>query len=137
MKNSNILIVIVILLSVILIAEIASWFTKVETPIPTENVLPECVEITEVAWNTNDAVKIHISCKWYIDVATTDVDRLKVDLIVRRTIKKYFNDISYEYLLEHKLEVLEDLQERIKDCVFALQPYGFNITTLFIRKAEG
>jgi hypothetical protein len=137
MKDSKILIIIAIILSILLIVDIASRFTKIETPIPTENVLPECVEITEVTWNTNDAVKLHISCKWYIDVATTETDRFKVDLIVSRTIKKYFNNISYEYLLEHKLEVLDDLQERIKDCVFALQPYGFNITTLFIRKAEG
>ena len=136
MKNSKILIVIAILLSVIVIVEIASWFTKVEAPIPSENVLPECAETTEVIWNTNDAVKLCISCKWHIDVTTTEVDRFKVDLIVSRTINKYFNDISYEYLLEHKLEVLEDLQERIKDCVFALQPYGFSITTLSIRKAE-
>ena len=137
MKNSKILIVIVILLSVIVISEIASWFTKVEAPIPIENVLPECVETTEVPWNTSDAIKLRISCKWHIDVATTEVDRFKVDLIVSRTIKKYFNNISYEYLLEHKLEVLEDLQERIKDCVFALQPYGFNIINLSIVKAEG
>lgn len=134
MKNSKILIVIAILLSVIVIVEIASWFTKVETPI--ENILPECIETTEVTWNTNDAVKLCISCKWHIDAATTEVDRFKVDLIVSRTIKKYFNNISYEYLLERKLEVLEDLQERIKDCVFALQPYGFSITTLSIRKAD-
>jgi hypothetical protein len=125
------------MLSILLVVNIASMFTKVEAPMPTEKTLPECKKTTEVIWNTNDAVKIHISCKWYIDVATTEVDRLKVDLIINRTIKKYFNNISYEYLLEHKLEVLEDLQERIKDCVFALQPYGFNITTLFIRKAEG
>jgi hypothetical protein len=125
------------MLSVILIADIASMFTKVETPIPTEKILPECVEMTEVPWNTSDAMKLRISCKWHIEVATTEVDRLKVDLIVSRTIKKYFNNISYEYLLEHKSEVLDDLQERIKDCVFALQPYGFNIITLSVGKAEG
>ena len=60
----------------------------------------------------------------------------KIDLIISRTIQKSMAKYSYEYLLNNDVLVFKDIQERVEDCVFSIQPYGFTVWSLSINKPE-
>lgn len=101
-----------------------------------EPTIPEYTQTTDVVLMTSDAVQLEGTCTWHLDVPSTDVDRLKIDLIISRTIQKSMAKYSYEYLLNNDELVFKDIQERVEDCVFSIQPYGFTVWSLSMNKPE-
>lgn len=115
------------------------WFgilTHTTKKIAEDPTIPEYTQTTKVSLMTNDAVQLEGICTWHLDVPSTDVDRLKIDLIIRRIIQKSMTKYSYEDLLNDEVLVFTDVSERIKDCVFSIQPYGFTLWSLSINKPE-
>lgn len=107
--------------------------TKPESIKPT---IPKYTQTTDVALMTSDAVQLEGTCTWHLDVPSTDVDRLKIDLIISRTIQKSMIKYSYEDLLNDDVSIFKDIQGRVEDCVFSIQPYGFTVWSLSINKPE-
>ena len=103
---------------------------------PEEVTIPEYTQTTDVALMTNDAVQLEGTCTWHLDIPSTDVNRLKIGLIISRTIQKSMAKYSYEDLLNDETSVFKDIQERVEDCVFSIQPYGFTVWSLSISKPE-
>ena len=101
-----------------------------------EPTIPEYTQTTDVALMTKDAVQLEGTCTWHLDVPSTDVDRLKIDLIISRIIQKSMTKYSYEDLLNNDEAIFKDIQERVEDCVFSIQPYGFTVWVLSINKPE-
>ena len=101
-----------------------------------EPTIPEYTQTTDVALMSNDAVQLEGTCTWHLDVPSTDVDRLKIDIIISRTIQKSIAKYSYEDLLNDDVAIFKDIQERVEDCVFSIQPYGFTVWSLSISKPE-
>ena len=103
---------------------------------PEEITIPAYTQTTDVVLMTSDAVQLEGTCTWHIDVPSTDVDRLKIDLIISRTIQKSIIKYSYEDLLNDNVSIFKDIQERVEDCVFSIQPYGFTVWSLSMNKPE-
>lgn len=116
------------------------WFgilTYTTNKIVEEPTIPEYTQTTDVVLMTNDAVQLEGTCTWHLDVPSTDVDRLKIDLIISRTIQKIVAKYSYEDLLGNDdISIFKDIQERVEDCVFSIQPYGFKVWSLSMNKPE-
>ena len=81
---------------------------------------------------TQDANLHKIDYEWYIDHNINEEDYYKIDLVIKRTIAKSFQSYTTEQLLTKPSDIPTDLKNRIEDSVFALQPYGWYITQLFI-----
>ena len=81
---------------------------------------------------TQDANLHKIDYEWYIDHNISEEDYHKIDLVIKRTIAKSFQYYTTEQLLTKHSDIPTDLKNRIEDSVFALQPYGWYITKLFI-----
>lgn len=81
---------------------------------------------------TQDANLHKIDYAWYIDHNISEEDYYKIDLVIKRTIAKSFQYYTTEQLLTKHSDIPTDLKNRIEDSVFALQPYGWYITKLFI-----
>lgn len=103
---------------------------------PEEPTIPEYTQKTEVGLVTSDAVQLEGACTWHLDVPSTDVDRLKINLIISRTIQKSVAKYSYEDLLNNDILIFKDIRERVEDCVFSIQSYGFTVLSLSINKPE-
>ena len=103
---------------------------------PEETTILEYTQTTDISLMTSDAVQLEGTCTWHLDVPSTDVDRLKIDLIISRTIQKSMVKYSYEDLLNDDISIFKDIQERVEDCVFSIQPYGFTVWSLSIDKPE-
>lgn len=101
---------------------------------PEEITIPEYTQTTDIGLMTNDAVQLRGTCTWHLDVSSTDIDRLKIDLIISRIIAKSIEKYSYEDLLNNDVVIFKDIQERVEDCVFSIQPYGFTVLSLSINK---
>ena len=114
----------------------AGILTHVTNKVVEEPTIPEYTQTTYVDVMTNDAVQLKVTCTWHLNVPSTDVNRLKIDLIIRRTIQKGMAKYSYEDLLNDDVSIFKDISERIKDCVFSIQPYGFTFWSLSINKPE-
>lgn len=116
------------------------WFgilTYTTNKIVEEPTIPEYTQTTDVVLMTNDAVQLEGTCTWHLDVPSTDVDRLKIDLIISRTIQKSVAKYSYEDLLGNDdISIFKDIQEKVEDCVFSIQPYGFKVWSLSMNKPE-
>lgn len=103
---------------------------------PEEITIPRYTQTTDVSLMTSDAVPLEGTCTWHLEIPSTDVDRLKIDLIISRIIQKSMIKYSYEDLLNDDVSIFTDIQERIEDCVFSIQPYGFTVWSLSINKPE-
>jgi hypothetical protein len=114
----------------------AGILTHTVKKVAEEPTIPEYTQTTDVALMTSDAVQLEGTCTWHLDVPSTDVDRLKIDLIISRTIQKSMTKYSYEDLLNNDEAIFKDIQERVEDCVFSIQPYGFTVWVLSINKPE-
>lgn len=114
----------------------AGILTHVTNKVVEEPTIPEYTQTTDVALMFNDAVQLEGTCTWHLDVPSTDVDRLKIDLIISRTIAKSIEKYSYEDLLNNDILIFKDIRERVEDCVFSIQPYGFTVLSLSITKPE-
>ena len=115
------------------------WFgilTYTTNKIVEEPTIPRYTQTTKVSLMTSDAVQLKGICTWHLDVSSTDVDRLKIDLIISRIIQKSMIKYSYEDLLNDDVAIFKDISERIEDCVFSIQPYGFTLWNLSINKPE-
>ena len=133
MKNNKIIVFLVCIFIGLL------WFgimTHITNKVAEEPTIPEYTQTTNVALMTSDAVQLEGTCTWHLDVHSTDVDRLKIDLIISRTIQKSMIKYSYEDLLNDDVSIFKDIQERVEDCVFSIQPYGFTVWSLSISKPE-
>lgn len=103
---------------------------------PEEPTIPEYTQTTDVGLMTSDSVLLRGTCTWHLDVSSTDIDRLKIDLIISRIIEKSIAKYSYEDLLNNDVAIFKDIQERVEDCVFSIQPFGFTVLSLSINKPE-
>ena len=115
------------------------WFgilTYTTNKVAEEPTIPEYTQTTNVSLMTSDAVQLEGTCTWHLDIPSTDVDRIKIDLIISRTIQKSIVKYSYEDLLNNDVLIFKDIQERVEDCVFSIQPYGFTLWSLSINKPE-
>jgi hypothetical protein len=110
--------------------------THTTNKVEEEPTISEYTQTTDVALMTNDAVPLEGTCIWHLDVASTDVDRFKIDLIISRTIQKSIAKYSYKDLLNNSISIFSDIKERVEDCVFSIQPYGFMVCSLSINKPE-
>lgn len=134
MKNKIIVFLVCISISLLWFGIMTHLTNKVAEP--EEITIPEYTQTTNVSLMTSDAVQLEGTCTWHLDVPSTDVDRLKIDLIISRIIKKSMVKYSYEDLLNDEILVFTDISERVKDCVFSIQPYGFTLWSLSINKPE-
>ena len=135
MKNNKIIVFLVCIFISLLWFGIMTHLTN-KVAEPEEITIPEYTQTTNVSLMTSDAVQLEGTCTWHLDVPSTDVDRLKIDLIISRIIKKSMVKYSYEDLLNDEILVFTDISERVKDCVFSIQPYGFTLWSLSINKPE-
>ena len=135
MKNNKLIIFLMFIFMGLLFV-VLTHTTKEAIEKPKEPTIPEYTQTTDVALMTNDAIQLEGTCTWHLDVPSTDVDRLKIDLIISRTIQKSIAKYSYEDLLNDDVAIFKDIQERIEDCVFSIQPYGFMVWSLSINKPE-
>ena len=85
---------------------------------------------------TNDAVQLRGTCTWHLSVPSTNADRLSIDVIISRIIQKSIVKYSYEDLLNNDALIFKDIQEKIEDCIFSIQTYGFTVLSLSINKPE-
>ena len=136
MQKSDIVLISLLCLFIGLVCGASFGFLKTEPKPIEEPIIPKYTQTTDVALMTSDAVKLEGTCIWYLDVPSTDVDRLKIDLIISRTIQKSMIKYSYEDLLNDDVSIFKDIQERVEDCVFSIQPYGFTVWSLSINKPE-
>lgn len=136
MKKSDIVLISLICLCLGLIYGASFGFLKTKPEPVEESTIPEYTQTTYVDVMLNDAVQLKVTCTWHLNVPSTDVNRLKIDLIIRRTIQKSMAKYSYEDLLNDDVSIFKDISERIKDCVFSIQPYGFTLWSLSINKPE-
>lgn len=83
---------------------------------------------------TNDAVPYEISCEWHLNDNSDEIQQLKINSIVGNTIQITFQKYSHEDILNNVDEIIIDLRKRIVDCVFPLQPYGFSLGNISIKK---
>lgn len=133
MKNNKIIVFLVCIFIGLLWFGIMTHLTNKTVEEPT---IPKYTQTTDVALMTSDAVQLEGTCTWHLDVPSTDVDRLKIDLIISRTIQKSMIKYSYEDLLNDDVSIFKDIQGRVEDCVFSIQPYGFTVWSLSINKPE-
>ena len=81
----------------------------------------------------NDAVPFTIQYSWALKNSYDElVDKVKINLIIDRTIKKLFIKYSSEEINNQKASIMSDLIDRINDCVFVLHPTNFSLTKLAI-----
>ena len=135
MKNNKIIVFLVCIFIGLLWFGIMTHLTN-KVAEPEEITIPEYTQTTNVSLMTSDAVQLEGTCTWHLDVPSTDVDRLKIDLIISKIIKKSMVKYSYEDLLNDEILVFTDISEQVKDCVFSIQPYGFTLWSLSINKPE-
>ena len=136
MKKSDIVLISLLCLFIGLVCGASFGFLKTKPKSIEENTISEYTQTTNVSLMTSDAVQLEGACTWHLDVPSTDVDRLKIDLIISRIIKKSMVKYSYEDLLNDEILIFTDISERVKDCVFSIQPYGFTLWSLSINKPE-
>lgn len=81
---------------------------------------------------TNDAIPFIIQHSWVLENSSDEFDKVKTNLIIDRTIKKFFAKYSSEEIYNQKDSIMSNLADHINDCVFALHPINFSLTTLAI-----
>ena len=79
---------------------------------------------------TNDAIPFIIKHSWVLENSYDEFDKVKTNLIIDRTIKKFFAKYSSKEIYNQRDSIMSDLADRINDCVFALHPTNFSLTTL-------
>lgn len=135
MKDKKIIVFLVCIFISLLWFGILTYTTN-KVAEPEEITIPRYTQTTDVSLMTSDAVPLEGTCTWHLEIPSTDVDRLKIDLIISRIIQKSMVKYSYEDLLNNDVSIFKDIQERIEDCVFFIQPYGFTVWSLSINKPE-
>lgn len=79
---------------------------------------------------TNDAIPFTIQHSWVLENSYDEFDKAKTNLIIDRTIKKFFAKYSSEEIYNQRDSIMSNLADHINDCVFALHPINFNLTKL-------
>ena len=79
---------------------------------------------------TNDAAPFTIQYSWVLENSYDEFDKVKTNLIIDRTIKKFFIKYSSEEIYKQRDSIMSDLADRINDCIFVLHPTNFSLTKL-------
>lgn len=83
---------------------------------------------------TNDAVEYHVNCDWHVNHSIDTDQILDIELLVRRTISKSFQYYSHQDIVDNLDSITIDLRNRIQDCIFAIEPSGFEIIHINIKQ---
>jgi hypothetical protein len=83
---------------------------------------------------TTDGVLYEIHYEWYIDHTINEDIYLKIDLIIKKTLSKSFNNYTGEQLLKDSDKIIIDITDRLNDVMFAIEPYGLYLNRIYINK---
>ena len=134
MKKSDIVLLIALVLTGYIIAlgimDLHSQITQTSKPEEVSSVL-KSVNHYGV---TNDAVEYHVNCDWYVNHSINEDQILDIELLIRRTISKSFQYYSHADIVNNLDSITIDLRNRIQDCIFAIEPSGFEIIHINIKQ---
>lgn len=85
---------------------------------------------------TTDEVLYEIYYEWYVDHAINEDVYLKIDLIIKKTLAKLFNNYTSEQLLNESDNIIIDITDRLNDVMFAVEPYGLYLNRIYINKIK-
>lgn len=108
----------------------------IEEPIEESTKLETYVGSSNCVFLDNEARECIACYTWFLDYPSEDFDRVSVDLVIKHTIKKYFIRHSYTKFCDSLEENTKELIAIIEDCVFAIQPIGFELMDLTITLPE-
>lgn len=83
-----------------------------------------------------DGVLYKICYEWYVDHTINEDIYFKIDLIIKKTLAKSFNNYTGEQLLKESDEIIIDITDRLNDVMFAVEPYGLYLNRIYIKKSE-
>ena len=121
-----------IVLAFLLIGFVIHSITKVA---PSENTLKEFSKRSYSGSHygrTQDGVLCDVRYSWHVNHNISEDQRLKIDLLLKRTIAKSFSYYKYEKIINIPDDFTVDFKSRLEDAVFAIEPSGFVITHIFI-----
>jgi hypothetical protein len=85
---------------------------------------------------TTDGVLYEIHYEWYVDHTINEDIYLKIDLIIKKTLSKSFNNYTGEQLLKDSDKIIIDITDRLNDVLFAIEPYGLYLNRIYINKIK-
>ena len=85
---------------------------------------------TKCSFLANDAVPFTIQYSWVLENSYDEFDKVQINLIIDKTIKKFFAKYSSEEIYNQRDSIMYDLMDRINDYVFVLYPTNFNLIKL-------
>jgi hypothetical protein len=85
---------------------------------------------------TTDRVLYEIYYEWYVDHTINEDIYLKIDLIIKKTLSKSFNNYTGEQLLKDSDKIIIDITDRLNDVMFAIEPYGLYLNRIYINKIK-
>jgi hypothetical protein len=83
---------------------------------------------------TTDGVLYEIYYEWYVDHAIDEDIYFKIDLIIKKTLSKSFNNYTGEQLLKDSDKIIIDITDCLNDVMFAVEPYGLYLNRIYINK---
>lgn len=96
-----------------------------------EKSIPTTIQSnTKCSFLANDAAPFTIQYSWVLENSYDELDKVKTNLIIDRTIKKFFIKYSSEEIYKQRDSIMSDLADRINDCIFVLHPTNFSLTKL-------
>ena len=85
---------------------------------------------------TMDGVLYEIYYEWYVDHTINEDIYFKIDLIIKKTLAKSFNNFTGEQLLNESDNIIIDITDRLTDVMFAVEPYGLYLNKIYINKIK-
>ena len=85
---------------------------------------------------TTDGVLYEIHYEWYVDHIINEDIYLKIDLIIKKTLSKSFNNYTGEQLLKDSDKIIIDITDRLNDVLFAIEPHGLYLNRIYINKIK-
>jgi hypothetical protein len=85
---------------------------------------------------TMDGVLYEIYYEWYVDHTINEDIYFKIDLIIKKTLAKSFNNYTSEQLLKESDKIIIDITDRLNDVMFAVEPYGLYLNKIYINKIK-
>lgn len=117
-----------------------SYKSHIEKSIPTtiqDNTKCSTIQSnTKCSFLANDTVPFTIQYSWVLENSYDEFDKVKINLIIDKTIKKLFAKYSSEEIYNQRDFIMSDLADRINDYVFVLYPTNFNLTKLMLIPEE-
>lgn len=81
---------------------------------------------------TNDAMPFSVEYAWTLRYSNNEFDKEKINPIINKITRKFFNEYSSKEIQEKEDLILKDLYGRINDCIHVLYPSGFCLMQLKI-----